>query len=56
MKKKHQDRKNEKSVRITIPFPEGIYNKLKEIADSEERSFTSQVIYILKKTAEGRHQ
>lgn len=49
--KKKQDRKEEKSVRITIPFPEGIYNRLKELADLEERSFTSQVIYMLKKSS-----
>jgi hypothetical protein len=53
MKKKKE---KEKEIRITIPFPESIYNGLKDMAESEERSLTGQLIYILKQELSRRKQ
>ena len=38
----------EKIIRLTLPIPEKVYNALKAMSEKEERSLTSQIIYILK--------
>ena len=38
----------EKVVRLTLPIPEGIHIALMQMSKEEERSLTSQIIYILK--------
>ena len=38
----------EKIIRLTLPIPEKVYNVLKAMSEKEERSLTSQIIYILK--------
>ena len=39
-------------ISSNIRVPEDLWNELKEIADKEERSINSQLIYIIKKYIE----
>lgn len=39
-------------INSQIRIPEEIWEKLKEIADKEERSMNAQIVYILKKYVE----
>lgn len=45
---KQKEETKEKVVRLTLPIPENVYNALKAMSEKEERSLTSQIIYILK--------
>jgi hypothetical protein len=38
--------------KLTIRIPEELYRALREIADQEERSLNSQIVYLLKRGVE----
>lgn len=39
-------------VKMTIPFPKEIHEKVKHLADKERRSMNQQIIYMLEKYEE----
>lgn len=46
---KPKEETKEKVVRLTLPIPESIHSALIQMSKEEERSLTSQIVYILKK-------
>lgn len=46
---KPKEETKEKVVRLTLQIPESIHSALIQMSKEEERSLTSQIVYILKK-------
>lgn len=47
-------KKSQAYKKLNVPFTKDLYEKLHRIADSEHRSLTGQIVWILENFAEGK--
>lgn len=43
---------DKETVKMTVPFPKSVHEKVKRLADTERRSMNQQIIYMLEKYEE----
>jgi len=43
---------DKETVKMTVPFPKSVHEKVKHLADKERRSMNQQIIYMLEKYEE----